>query len=488
MNLHQEIYDLLQEIGPGRMRPTAYDTAWVARLAEIDEPIGKKALDWIRAHQLEDGSWGAEQPYYHHDRVICTLAAMSTLSRQGERQDHVRLKRAVSALKYATTGLDSDPAETIGFELIAPTLWSEVERIDGVNEQGNSILEQLAPRRSAKLSALPKNVVDRTVTVAFSSEMAGFDGQHLLNVENLQEVNGSVGTSPSATAYFALYVRRGESRALNYLREVAIDGTAPNVMPFEVFEIGWTLWNLMLTDMLDDELLNLCKIHLDTLEAAWKPGQGVGHTASYTLAEGDDTSLTYEVLAHFGRTVDLEAVLNYEHVFYFRCFELESNPSISTNIHVLGALRQAGLEKQHPSVQKVLRFLEKVRTGKTFWFDKWHTSPYYATAHGIIACAGYADELVHNAVSWILDTQNEDGSWGYYMPSAEETAYCLQSLAVWKRQGYDVPNGILERGAEWLAQHAEPPYPPLWIGKCLYCPELVIRSAILSALALVAKE
>jgi halimadienyl-diphosphate synthase len=413
---------------------------------------------------------------------------MTALSQQGESRDQTRLNRAKVALEKALNGLDTDPAETIGFELIAPTLWSEIERIDGFNKQENSILEQLAPRRSAKLAALPKSVVDRTVTVAFSSEMAGFDGQHLLNVENLQEADGSVGTSPSATAYFALYVRRGDSRALNYLREVAIDGTAPNVKPFEVFEIAWTLWNLMLTDVLDDELLALCQIHLDTLEAAWEPERGVGHTVRYTLAEGDDTSLTYEVLAHFGRVVDLEAVLNYEHVFYFRCFELESNPSISTNIHVLGALRQAGLEKQHSSVQKVLRFLEKVQTDKTFWFDKWHASPYYATAHGIIACAGYANELVHNAVSWIFATQKKDGSWGYYMSSAEETAYCLQALAIWERQGHNVPNGVLERGAKWLAQHADPPYPPLWMGKCLYCPELVIRSAILSAWALVVRE
>jgi hypothetical protein len=47
---------------------------------------------------------------------------------------------------------------------------------------------------------------------------------------------------------------------------------------------------------------------------------------------------------------------------------------------------------------------------------------------------------------------------------------------------------VLRRGAAWLAEHAEPPYPPLWIGKCLYCPVLVVRSAVLSALMLVAQE
>lgn len=485
MDIRQEIYDLLQQIGDGRMMPTAYDTAWVARLAEIDEPIGKQALDWIRAHQLEDGSWGANEPYYHHDRAISTLAAVNVLAQQGDSQDQIRLAQAKGALKKALGGLDSDPAgETIGFEMIAPTLVNEAHSLGIIDHQATKAIEHLAPKRSAKLAVLPDGMINRFVTVAFSSEMAGFDGQHLLDIGELQESNGSVGTSPSATVYFTLYVRRGDSKALNYLREVTVDGTAPDVEPFEVFELAWALWNLMLTDVVEDELLLLCQPHLDSLEVAWEPGRGVGHTIDYTLKEGDDTSVSYEVLTHFGRAVDLEAVLNYEHVYYYRCFELESTPSISTNIHVLGALRESGRDKNHPSVQKVLNFLKNVRTNEAFWFDKWHASPYYATGHSIIACADYANDLVDNAISWILRTQNSDGSWGYYTPTAEETAYCLQSLVTWKRCGHHVPSGILKRATEWLFRHRNPPYPPLWIGKCLYCPELVVRSAILSALVL----
>ena len=40
--------------------------------------------------------------------------------------------------------------------------------------------------------------------------MAGTDGKHMLDIENLQESNGSVGVSPSATAYFATYIKRGD--------------------------------------------------------------------------------------------------------------------------------------------------------------------------------------------------------------------------------------------------------------------------------------
>ena len=58
--LKSQIKDLLCEMGPGKqITPSAYDTAWVARLAEIGEPIGEDALEWLRSNQLEDGSWGA---------------------------------------------------------------------------------------------------------------------------------------------------------------------------------------------------------------------------------------------------------------------------------------------------------------------------------------------------------------------------------------------------------------------------------------------
>jgi len=129
-----------------------------------------------------------------------------------------------------------------------------------------------------------------------------------------------------------------------------------------------------------------------------------------------------------------------------------------------------------------------VQTIRLFWFDKWHTSPYYSTAHAIINAAGLNDGMLEDAIYWILQTQNSDGSWGFYMPTAEETAYCLQALVKWKRHGHAVPESVLTRGADWLADHAEPPYPPLWIVKCLYSPVLLVRSAILSALMLVGQE
>ena len=489
MDLHHSTHRLLEEIGPGQMKTTAYDTAWAARLGELGEPMGESALEWLREHQLADGSWGAREPRYHHDRVICTLAAMPALARSGQAQDRIRCQRAQVALESDLKGLHADSAgETIGFEMIAPTLMAEAEALGLLrgSSSGRNALKHLSHQRATKLASLPKGMINRSVTVAFSAEMAGPDGLHLLDVENLQEANGSVGHSPAATVYFALYGRREDPSALEYLRQhSASDGGVPNVAPFDVFEQAWTLWNLSLVGPLDDEALALCQPHLDFLQAAWKPGEGAGFAADYTPKDADDTGLVYKVLKHFGRSIDLDSMLYYEGENYFHCFMPEANPSISVNIHVLDALREAGLDSDHPTVLKVLRFLSDTQTAQMFWHDKWHVSPYYSTSHAIIAAAGYADWLIGSATDWMLATQGLDGAWGYYGPTAEETAYCLQALSIWKRNGYPVPDSALERGAAWLKEHAEPPYPPFWVGKCLYSPELVIRSAVLSALMLV---
>jgi halimadienyl-diphosphate synthase len=135
-------------------------------------------------------------------------------------------------------------------------------------------------------------------------------------------------------------------------------------------------------------------------------------------------------------------------------------------------------------VQKILKFLRMNQTASGYWEDKWHVSPYYASAHAVIACAGYASSLVEKTVDWILASQREDGAWGFHQATAEETAYALQALLIWQNQACGRQEQTIRRGYQWLVQHLEPPFPALWIGKCLYAPELVIRSAIHSALAL----
>ena len=72
MSLTDDFKALLKAVGTGYVSNTAYDTAWVARLSEHDRDLSNHALRWLCEHQLADGSWGVEQPYDYHDRVIST--------------------------------------------------------------------------------------------------------------------------------------------------------------------------------------------------------------------------------------------------------------------------------------------------------------------------------------------------------------------------------------------------------------------------------
>jgi halimadienyl-diphosphate synthase len=491
VDLRRYFSQLAESLGPGYITPSVYDTAWVARLSVLDIPMGKQALLWLREHQLPDGSWGTPGIVYHHERTVCTLAAITTLAQQHDRRDRERLRRAQHALEYHVNGLNADPAgDTIGFEMIVPALISESVSL-GVLEYNNIYFGSLLGRRQAKLAALPDGLINRYVTVAFSTEMISAAEKRLLDLKNLREANGSVACSPASTVWYMLHIKPDDT-ALRYLQSVTVDKESdipclvPYIGPIDVFEIAWALWNLGLTDLMNDaELLATYQRHVDFLERNWQPGLGVTAVSPLSLVDGDTTAMTFDVLVQFGRQPCLDEVLEYEEEECFRCFKIEANKSISTNVHVLGALRRAGLDSENPTVKKVRTFLRSRQTLDTYWFDKWHASPYYTTVHAIIVCAGYDDALVEASVEWIIETQHDDGSWGYYTPTAEETAYCLQALVMWARSGKDVPQATFLCGRDWLLDHMWDSYPPLWIGKCLYSPILAVQAAILSALKLV---
>jgi halimadienyl-diphosphate synthase len=485
-----ETFTELFEMGTGMVIPTAYDTAWVARLEEIDKDISNKALAWLCQHQLSDGSWGAREPFYYHDRVISTLAAMIALAHRGKRLiDRIQIEKGLVALEQitngATRGLIADHGATVGFEMIVPTLVLEAERIGIIKRQGDRILGKLARQRAAKLEILGGRKVNCEMPLAFSSEMAGEDSKGMLDINNLLEKDGSVSHSPSATAYFLLQIQPDNQKSLEYLKSTVSDtGGVSYAVPFEICELAWVLWNVGLLEHIDDKTLELCKPGLEYLRAAWN-NKGVGFSAEHSVVDGDDTSVVFDVLTRFGYKIDPDALFSFEEKTHFRCYTMEIANSISTNVHFLRAFRQCGFDSKHPVILKITDFLRRSMQNNSYWFDKWNASPFYTTAHAIISLIGIDDSLAQNAVNWILANQQANGSWGYYNSTAEETAYALQVLCIWKRHGCMVSKDTLTKGSQWLRQHGEPPYPYLWLAKTQFYSEWIIRAEILSALKLV---
>jgi halimadienyl-diphosphate synthase len=483
---------LLHEIGSGLISPSAYDTAWVARLMEQEQALGDAALEWLCAHQLADGSWGTEEPVCYHDRVICTLSAMTALARYGRRaHDRMLISNGKAALeeltRNATNRLMANPASaTVGFEMLAPALVCEAETLGILNNQGDRILGRLERQRKLKLEQLDGMKIDRTIAAAFSVEMVGQDLSRV-DIENLPDTNGSVAYSPSATAFYLLNIKPGDPSALAYLHQTENEGAFPYVAPVDVFESAWSLWNLSLSDW-SNSLKDTCQRHIDSLQRAWQPRFGVGAATGLSLVDGDDSAMAFEAMVRWGCSPDIESLLSYDAGEHFLCFKFEVDPSTSTNIHLLSAFKTIGYDREHPVVRKIRKFLLSKREGNGMWNDKWHLSPYYPTAHAIIACAGYDDELIKDAVNQLILTQNPDGSWGNQIPTGEETAYAMQALCTWRKQGHPVDEMVLRKGGLWLKKHVDPPYPSLWIGKCLYSPVRVVRAAILSAMGMVLEE
>jgi halimadienyl-diphosphate synthase len=155
---------------------------------------------------------------------------------------------------------------------------------------------------------------------------------------------------------------------------------------------------------------------------------------------------------------------------------------------VLSALRRyPSTPDRRRMVLKTVQYLRNARERNAYWRDKWHLSPYYATAQVIEAVAGLNSDLCRSAVSWILEEQHENGAWGFRDGTSEETAWAAYTMmAACEHDGSlrTLCQPAFDRGVAYLLEHAaDRTYPALWIAKCLYAPRNVITAIILRVLS-----
>lgn len=480
--------DRLTAVQTRSIASTPYDTAWVAAIPHpLDrrDPRFPSALNWICQHQWPDGSWGSAIPYLH-DRIICTLAALIPLVCYGRRHsDYAQVLRGERYLWQNAQLLEHYPCELVGFELLLPTL---AEKAKAAGVKLPPYIHAFQAERERKLRMLPEQMIySNQVTVAHSLEFLG-DTVDPIRLAGVRGPNGSIGNSPAATAFLLHYL--DDPAAVAYIEGcLATDeGTAvPVLEPCEVFDDLWSAQHLW---MGGEAAENVISPALRAILADGLKGKGVSLSPTFPVPDADETAVALVLFHEAGWPVDPTALTYFERDGYFVSFQYERHPSVGVNIHALMALlRYPNYPEREAAIEKIVGFLAETRHQHSFWTDKWHISPHYATGRAMIALqelTSYDPELGLNllqpALEWVLETQNEDGSWGYFgIPTCEETAYALLALRHMDSPSQRVARAIAA-GDAYLQAHRNDARPAMWIDKCLYYPPRIVDTAINAAL------
>ena len=496
----QSVHAVLGDPGtrPG-IAGTAYDTAW---LAGVQAPRHARAsqfptaLQWLVEHQWPDGSWGGAVRY-EHDRVLSTLAALAPLAIFGRRaEDRAGVATGTRYLWQHGHLLAGEPAELVGFELLLPAL---IQRAQQAGIVVPPHLDIYGAKRAEKLRLIPADVLySPGVTMVHSLEFLG-EQATLSGLRAARGSNGAIGNSPAATAFY--YAQSHDPAALAYLQQCqdwAGGAMAPVLHPCETYELLWAAYHLFIAGAPATRLFN--PTERVALREALRDG-GISLSPTFPIADADDTAVALLLLHDLGEPVDPAILQSFAlgQDGCFASFPYERHTSVGVNLHVLHALlRVPGYPEQDRTVARLLDYLADQQLGQLYWLDKWHISPYYATAHALRVLgelppdhAARMEPLLERSRDWLRQTQNDDGSWGFYgQPTAEETAYGLLALSA-PRMAAPCPRDrrhcaaaarYLKQSRRGSVEDATAAMPPLWIDKCLYTPTLVVQAVIESAL------
>ncbi|KAL4352900.1 hypothetical protein GQ457_06G029270 [Hibiscus cannabinus] len=323
------IKSILGSMEDGEITSSAYDTAWVALVKDVNgsgTPQFPSSLEWIANNQLPDGSWGDRQIFMAHDRLINTLACVIALKTWGLHPD--KCQKGVSFFKENISKLEKESEEhmPIGFEVAFPSLLEIARSLDIQVPYDSPVFKDIYAKRDLKLTRIPKEIMHNVPTTLLHSleGMPGLDWEKLLK---LQCKDGSFLFSPSSTA-FALMQTKDEN-CLRYLMNAVqrFNGGVPNVYPVDMFEHIWTvdrLQRLGISRYFQTEI----KECLDYVYRYWTK-DGICWARNTRVHDIDDTAMGFRLLRLHGYQVSAEVFRHFEKGGEFFCFVGQSNQAIT---------------------------------------------------------------------------------------------------------------------------------------------------------------
>jgi halimadienyl-diphosphate synthase len=512
-----------------QISPSVYENARIVTWAPwLDGE--KQRLRYLCDQQAADGGWGVAG-----FRLVPTLSAVEALltvcaRRSGPvaeaRPDAVgqAALRGVETLRqWLTGGSGSAEADmlpdTVAIEVVVPGLIALIN--DHLARHDRTPLPGLPERLGGVVLPLPRGTNDSVLVKLRTVAAAGrplppklWHAWEILSPgrpfsAEVQPVEGSVSCSPAATAAWlggrpagpeptadllglrsATTAKEPARLAARFLDDLQRhgDGLLPLGAPMPNFERAWILGTLATHGVPHQASATL----LDSLEAAF--GED-GMAAGFGLPpDADDTAAGLYALARHGRRLRPDSLLAYFTDSHFCTYPDERTASPTANAHSVEALgywthlHPDDLPRYSAATAGAVDWLLSVQNPDGSWTDKWHGSPYYATACCAQALAAYGGETarpaVERAVSWMLNTRHSGDSWGHGQGTVEETSYAVWTMWL-SRDPYraDRVEGALSAAGRTLARgEITEDSTPLWIGKDVYTPVRIVRAARLAAL------
>ncbi|MDQ3761601.1 MAG: hypothetical protein M3460_07845 [Actinomycetota bacterium] len=494
----------------GAISPSIYETARLVTLVPWLAGHPQRVLFLLQS-QSREGNWGGLDGYGLVPTLSATEALLASLRRwrqggNGQILDYANVVRAADRglrTLFGWLGADSRVVvpDTIAVEIVVPALVAQVnahldrfmaEPVLGLDRWRGSGRLLLPPGVDdgslARLDHLVRQGHALPTKVLHSLEALG---PAVRDAPFVRPVQGAVGCSPAATAAW-LQNHPDCYSAVRYLETVQNRGRGPvpGVTPITVFERAWVLAALTAAGIgvtVSQELVG--SLHAAFGEFGVAAGTGLP-------PDSDDTAVALYALGQLGSPRSLDCLLAYQVDAHFSCFPDERTPSVSANAHVLQTFGKylehnlPGRFRYQAAMSKLSGWLRDCQEADGTWWDKWHASPYYATACCATTLHRYnrnaSVSTVFRAVEWLLGSQREDGSWGRWSGTYEETAYAVQTLLQTRVSRADsAVEQAAARGCVFLQRLAgDRKHPPLWHDKDLYTPIRVVRAEGLAALHL----
>ncbi|KAJ0053559.1 hypothetical protein Pint_03312 [Pistacia integerrima] len=323
------IRSMLDSMDDGEITISAYDTAWVALVEDVNgsrAPQFPCSLQWIAKNQLPDGSWGDDKIFSAHDRLINTLACVVALKSWNIHED--KCEKGMRFFNENISKIDNENDEhmPIGFEVAFPSLL-EIARSLEIEVTGNSaVLQKIYTKRNLKLTRIPRDIMHNMPTTLLHSleGMPDLDWNKLLK---LQCQDGSFLFSPSSTAYALMQTK--DDKCLKYLKRTVqrFNGGVPNVYPVDMFQRLWAvdrLQRLGISRFFQAEITQ----SMDYVYRYWTE-EGICWARNTRVHDIDDTAMGFRLLRLHGFDVSADVFQHFEKGGEFFCFAGQSNQAVT---------------------------------------------------------------------------------------------------------------------------------------------------------------